>query len=122
MANKESAIQNQIMTALSAEGFLTHRQIVGTFRYLHNDGVIHVGTPGMPDIYAVVPKIVTADDVGRTIGVYVGLEVKTMTGKQRKNQVLYQHAVEKRGGIYLVSRSADQAIEGVRRTVVYNAK
>ena len=118
---RENDIQNSIMLALSQEGFLTHRQIVGSFRYLHNEGVAKIGTPGMPDIYAVVPMTITKADVGKTIGVYVGVEVKTATGQQRRNQKLYQLAVEKRGGLYLVGRSADEVIDAIRRMVVYNA-
>lgn len=116
MANNETRIQNDIMTALSADGALVWRQHVGKFRPIYGDPntVINVGVPGMADVAAVVPVTITPDMVGRTIGVYVGLEIKTATGKQREAQKLWQYALKKRGGIYLIARSVEQARELMR--------
>lgn len=115
MANNETTIQNEIMAALSSDGCLVWRQHVGRFRKMYSDGVVNVGVPGMADIGAIVPVIITADMVGSTIGVYVGIEVKTATGKQRDGQKLWELAIKKRGARYLIARSVDQARDGLRR-------
>lgn len=108
--NKETAIQNEIMAAMSMHGALVWRQHVGKFRQLHSDGVISIGQPGMADLMAIVPTVVTADMVGQTIGLAVGVEVKTLTGKQRDAQKRWELAMRKRGAVYRVCRSVADAV------------
>ena len=115
--NKETEIQNKIMAALSAAGCLVWRQHVGKFRALNQPAqVISIGVTGMADIMTVQPVTVTADMVGRVLGVAVAYEVKTAKGKQREAQKLWQYALEKRGGIYHVCRSDDQALKQFDKT------
>ena len=110
--NPETNVQNAILLAHSQAGALTWRNQVGVFRAMDDpQRVVKVGTPGMADIISVVPVTVTQDMVGKTIGVAVATEVKTETGAQRKKQQLWQLAWEKRFGIYLIARSAEQALE-----------
>lgn len=108
--NKETAIQNEILLALSENGILAMRQMVGKFRPIYSDHVINIGIPGMADIGAIVPTVITQDMVGRTIGVAAQIEVKTLTGTQQKNQRLWELAVQNRGGLYFVARSPDDAL------------
>lgn len=108
--NPETRIQNQILERLSREGYLCWRQQSGTFRALHSDHIVKVGLPGMADIGAIIPVIITPDMVGRTIGVSAQIEVKTATGRQRPDQAVWQKAVEYRGGIYRICRSPDEAL------------
>jgi len=115
MSNKESNIQSQIMLALSQSGALVWRQHVGSYRHLHNDGVIKIGVPGMADIGAIVPVTITPEMVGKTIGVAVQIEVKTLTGKQRDNQKHWELAVQKRRGIYAVCRNAEESIKIIKK-------
>jgi len=66
--------------------------------------IIKVGQVGSPDILAVRPTVITADMVGQTIGVCVGIEVKTTTGKQRPEQKQWQEVFERHGGVYQLRR------------------
>lgn len=110
----ETKIQNAILVAHSQAGALTWRNHCGAFRAMDNpQRIIKVGTPGMADIISVVPVKITADMVGKTIGVAVATEVKTATGAQGQKQKLWQHAYQLRGGIYLIARSAEQALEQI---------
>lgn len=111
--NNETAIQNEILIALSDAGYLPQRQHVGTFRTLYGNRTVNVGQPGMADIAAVVPVTITPDMVGQQIGAYVEIEVKTLTGKQRQAQKLRELAVNKRGGRYIIARSPTEALDKI---------
>lgn len=111
MRNHESDVANSILIAIgSRPDVLAQKRTVGKFRALDNPArIVSVGTPGEPDISAVVACVITPDMVGRTVGIAVGIEVKTAVGRQREAQKLFQHAWEKRGGIYRIARSPDDA-------------
>lgn len=66
---------------------------------------MQVGLPGEPDIQGVV------------CGLWIGIEVKTAKGQQRDTQKTFQIAVEKAGGIYIIARSQDEAVEKVREAL-----
>jgi hypothetical protein len=117
MANSESGIQNRIMLDLSLHGALVWRQQVGSYRYLHTEGVVKIGVPGMADIGAIIPVTITPEMVGKTIGIAAQIEVKTLTGKQRDNQKLWELAVNKRHGIYAVCRSPEEAIKIIKNPI-----
>lgn len=110
--NAETDIAHSILLGIGQRpDVLAMKRTVGTFRAMDNpDRLVRVGTPGEPDIGAVVAVTVTPDMVGKTIGVAVGIEVKTATGQQRKAQQLFELAWTRRGGIYTVARSADDAV------------
>ena len=55
------------------------------------------------------------DIVGHLGGRAVQIETKTLTGKQRKAQENFERAWVKRGGIYLLVRSAREAVEKLRK-------
>lgn len=108
--NEETDIANSILLELSGPECLAWKQTVGAFRAYHNpQRVVSVGVPGMADIMTVRAVTITPDMVGKTIGVAVAHEVKTKNGDQRDTQRKWQAAFEKRGGIYLLTRSPDQA-------------
>lgn len=110
--NAETNTQAEILLALSQAGALVWRNQVGVFRAMDDpQRVVKVGVPGMADIIGVVPVKITADMVGKTIGVAMAVEVKTATGQQRQKQKLWQLAAERRGAIYRIARSPDQAIQ-----------
>jgi hypothetical protein len=103
--NRETSIQNAILIELSKNGVLAWRNHVGKFRALDDpQRLISVGVPGMADIIACVPLVITQEMVGITIGAAVGIEVKTKTGKQRKEQQLWELALTRHGGVYTVLR------------------
>jgi hypothetical protein len=49
------------------------------------------------------------------LGRFVGIEVKTEKGRQSEQQASFQAAVQARGGIYVLARSVDEAIAGVKQ-------
>lgn len=120
--NPETNIANEILLELGGVngGCLAWKQVTGNFRAMDNpERIVSVGTPGLSDIMTVVPVTVTSDMVGKTLGLAVAIEVKTLTGKQRKAQQLWQLAMERRSGIYLIARSAQQAREQVANLVAH---
>jgi hypothetical protein len=103
MSNAETDIHNRILVALSREFHprgIFWRQNAGRIRS-DRGAWVSLGPPGIADIVGVID--------GR--GVFV--EVKTKTGKQREAQRKFQKAIEKAGGIYILARSPEEAIEKV---------
>lgn len=104
MANKETDIHNAILIALT-KAFHPHgvfwRQNAGKVKT--DRGVwVQLGPTGISDV------------VGALLGLSVFIEVKTATGTQRKGQKAFQQAVEKAGGLYLVARSPEEALAGLK--------
>lgn len=74
--------------------FLGKKKGKPRFRY------VKLGTEGLPDIIAVVPPS----------GRFLGLEVKSATGRLREAQKLFRDQLEASGGIYRVVRSVEDTI------------
>lgn len=83
---------------------LDYLEFLGIFHYRNNSGAmpleskgvrrfLRFGTPGSPDIVIVKG------------GIYIGVEVKTKTGKQNPNQIQFQKDLEAAGGQYWLVRS-----------------
>ena len=51
-----------------------------------------------------------ADIAGVLRGQHVEIEVKTPAGRQSQQQIRWQRAVERAGGVYVVVRSVDEAL------------
>jgi hypothetical protein len=64
---------------------------------------------GGADLVAVVPIVITTEMVGRTLGRFVGFEVKTPTGRLEHDQKLWRDVVTRAGAAYHVVRSAEDA-------------
>lgn len=108
--NQETNISHEILLELSGPDCLAWKQTVGAFRAVDNpQRIVQVGVPGLSDIMTVVAVEITPAMVGKTIGVAMALEAKTTKGKQRESQENFQKAFEKRGGIYRIVRSAEDA-------------
>lgn len=94
---REQDIQNAILDYLSYKQVFHYRNNSGALQ-TKNGGFVRFGAKGSPDI------IVVED------GRYIGLEVKTPTGKQSKAQKEFQDALEAAGGDYYILRSLDDAM------------
>jgi len=57
----------------------------------------------------------SADIMGAFRGYPVAIECKTRTGKLRESQLRFRAAWEKAGGVYIVARSADEALSALAR-------
>lgn len=112
MRNAETDISHAILLAIGQRrDVLAMKRTVGSFRAMDNPArIVRIGTPGEPDIAAVVAVTITPEMVGKTVGVAVGIEVKTPVGHQRTAQRLFELAWTKRGGIYTLARSAADAV------------
>lgn len=61
--------------------------------------IVKYGRVGSPDIEGVMWPW----------GLYFGIEVKTLKGTQREAQSIFERAIKKKGGIYIVGRNPDDA-------------
>ena len=59
------------------------------------DRVVRFGVPGQPDLMGILPG-----------GIWLGVEVKSATGRQSPEQIAFQAMIEKFGGVYVLARSA----------------
>ncbi len=55
-----------------------------------------------------------SDIVGLAAGRFVGIELKTETGRQSAEQRAFQARVEAAGGLYILARSLDDALNPIR--------
>lgn len=113
--NLETNVMNTVLLEVGQRpDVLAWRQQSGSFRAMDNpERVVKVGLPGMADIGMVVAVTVTADMVGKTVGVAVNAEVKTSSGKLRESQHRWMDAFEMRGGLYRTVRSRDDILAAV---------
>lgn len=110
----ESQIQTDIrlkISELRAGMFLRYQ--VGTF--LTMDGrPVKIGVVGASDLIGIVPHVVTAEDVGKTIGVFCAIETKQAKDKtdaeRKKKQKAFHMVVLSFGGIAGIARSVSDAV------------
>jgi hypothetical protein len=70
---------------------------------------------GSSDIIGITPITITADMIGKTIGVFTAIEVKTPKGKPTDEQINFIQRVKDLGGFAGVARSVDEALEITRQ-------
>lgn len=101
---KEQATQDAIRVKLAQAGYIAFRTNVG--RVKTADGRwFESGLPtGFPDLMGYKPEN----------GRIFFLEVKTETGRRRKDQVMFANGLRDKNVIYGVARSADEAVTIVR--------
>ena len=101
---EEQAIQDSIRVALAQEGYVVFRTNVGKVKTA--DGRwFDTGLPtGFPDLMGYKPEN----------GRIFFIEVKTKTGRRRKDQVAFANGLKNKNVIYGVCRSADEAVAIVR--------
>ena len=75
------------------------RQQVAVARPLYSDRVVRFGVKGMADLSGILND-------GRRLEI----EVKALHGKQSDEQRAFQRMIEKFGGVYILARSADEAL------------
>jgi hypothetical protein len=59
------------------------------------------GTHGIPDHIFCLPYTITAADVGRTVGIFVGVEAKSAKGAMSEYQILQREGIQNAGGLYI---------------------
>lgn len=95
----EQDIVRAILNALRLQGACAWRQHSGTVKV--RGGYMHSGEKGLPDVGCIVPPR----------GRYLGLEVKTKTGKVSEDQVKWAEEAAVFGARVAVVRSAQEAVD-----------
>lgn len=95
MKISEKHIQKAILDYLSYKNIFHYRQNSGAFKTESGGYMRTASVSGLPDIVAIKD------------GIYIGLEVKTATGRQSKEQKDIESKITAAGGLYLVVRSLD---------------
>lgn len=72
-------------------------------------------TPGSADIIGITPRVVTAEDIGRTIGVFTSLEVKHGADRLKPHQAQWLNFVQRSGGEAAEVRSEADALAVIAR-------
>jgi hypothetical protein len=100
----EAVIQDSIRVALAQAGYIVFRTNVGKVKTA--DGrFFDTGLPtGFSDLMGYKPEN----------GRIFFIEVKTKTGRRRKDQVAFANGLRNKNVIYGVARSADEAVAIVR--------
>lgn len=65
---------------------------------------------GFADVFGVTPVTITPDMVGQTVGVFVGVEVKSENGRVRPEQKRFIDAVRGAGGRAGIARTPADAL------------
>lgn len=121
MKKKEADVKAEILATLGGNPkFMVWNHPTGVARAL-TPPYAHVkyGLPGSADVIGVACVTVTQEMVGREIGVAIGIETKhPKGGKHREQQKKFQAAFEKRGGVYILTRTSDDIEEKVRYSIV----
>jgi hypothetical protein len=104
MKGAEQATQDAIRVKLAQAGYIVFRANVGKVRTA--DGrFFDAGLPvGFPDLFGYKPEN----------GRIFFIEVKTKTGRRRKDQVAFANGLRDKNVIYGVARSAEEAVAIVR--------
>ena len=122
--NPETKIQRRQMLVLSDDGRLvfrneTARAWVGKVVHkagnqvtLTNAQMLPFGLAvGSSDIIGITPVVITAEMLGRTLGVFTAWETKTKTGKPTDEQVVFMDNVKRFGGFAGVARTEQEALD-----------
>lgn len=98
---KERNIQNLIMLVLSEAGCVVYRNNCGSHKTEDGRYIKYgVGNPGGSDIIGY-----TSD------GRFLAVEVKTPTGRARKEQIAFINQINRSHGIAFIARSPEEALE-----------
>lgn len=109
--NPETSLQNKIRLALSKMGMLNWRNNTGVLKDKRGIPVRFGLCTGSSDIIGIRSVEITEDMVGKTIGQFCALEVKTKTGKPTEAQENFLDQVNKAGGFGMIVRSAGEVEE-----------
>lgn len=101
----EKSIQKEILDWLESTPLLHWRQNAGSLWL--GGKFVRLGPAGLPDIIVIVPPS----------GRFLGLEVKSKTGKLRPAQEEFRDKLESAGGIYTVVRSLTDAYKAVEKAI-----
>lgn len=109
------AVRDALEAEILRETLLALSALPGVVVWRQNSGLYYTpdGRGGWRRVRAAVPG--AADITGLCHGGRrLEVEVKTATGPQSEDQRMFQSAVERAGGLYVLARSAEDAVAAVR--------
>lgn len=107
--SRETVIVNETLLAIGQvypKQVRAWRNQTGALRDEHNR-LVRFGLTGSPDIIGIIKG-----------GRFFGIELKTSTGRQSEAQKLFEAMVRDLGGIYILARSATEALSALGRAMV----
>lgn len=109
----QALLESEIQALIRAElgnpkrypGLALWPNVCGVFRDEHSGTLrrVGVGNPGGADL------------IGIYHGRFIGIEVKTPTGRQSDEQKAFEAGVTRLGGAYCLARSVDDAVQFIRK-------
>lgn len=97
MPSTEKGTQHAVLNYLTLKRVFHWRNNTGALR-TERGGFVRFGSPGSPDIFAVVH------------GRLLGIEVKDEKGRLNPDQEAFRDGLEAAGGTYIVARSLDDVM------------
>ena len=120
-SKSERDIQNRIRLAVTKAGARCMRNNVGmgwtgnTSRVDANTIMIHDARPlhaglgtGTSDLIGWLPVLITPEHVGKTLALFLAIEVKRPCGRPTPDQVAFLRAVNAAGGMAILATSDEQ--------------
>jgi hypothetical protein len=117
----EKNIQALCLLKLSELGALAWRQNVGVgwagYAAKTPTGCVFISDPrplhaglcvGSSDIIGITPVVITADMVGRTMGIFTAIEAKSARGRATAEQTRFIAAVRRKGAIAGIAKEHDE--------------
>jgi hypothetical protein len=127
MSITEKNIQSEIMLAVSQYGCMVWRnETAGCWAgkvikkdkgnvTIENARFINAGLcKGSNDIIGITPVLITQEMVGKTLGVFTGIEVKTKIGRLSDEQKIFDANVNRINGVSFTARSAEEAVRKLK--------
>lgn len=125
----ESSIQKDIQVSVSVAGARVSRNNCGSawigssVKHIGSDVLISnarpikygVFNPGGSDLIGILPRKITQDMVGSTIGIFLCIEVKSEKGTVKEHQQDFINMVNSLGGRAFVARSVSEAIDNINK-------
>lgn len=102
----ESDLVRACIEYLTLKGVFCWRNNTGAFagEHMGRKRFVRFGTPGAPDIMAIVRTRVSRQRQAVLVGRFLGVECKSPTGKQSAAQRVWQEQCERAGGAYFMVR------------------
>lgn len=107
----EKEIQSGIMVALSNAHCLIWRNTIGMLKDAKGHFIRYgIGGAGGSDLLGYLPIHITADMVGRKMGIFVAVEVKRPGKKPTPEQENFLRVVRENGGLAGMATSVEEAL------------
>lgn len=105
-AEHQKLVDEVLLAIGSTNKCRVYRNATGCARSMDGARIISFGLKGSPDIVGILSN-----------GKWLGLEIKTGSGKQNKDQLNFEAMIRRFNGHYLVVRNAQEAVAFVSQVL-----